>query len=87
MLRFTYEGEAAVSVVHQSVDVAPNPLARALATLPEVWQSLLVEHEADEHGRCRSCRGAGRPGPAYPCTLRVAAEDARDLSGFIPTPR
>lgn len=72
-------------VVEQNV--APNPLARALAALPEVWQSLLVEHEADEHGRCRSCRSAGRPGLAYPCTLRVAAEDARDLSAVIPTPR
>jgi hypothetical protein len=83
ILLFTYKGEANVSVVHQSVDVAPNPLARALSSLPEVWQSLLIEHEPDEYGRCRICRSSGTPGVRWPCTLRVAAEDARDIAGDV----
>jgi hypothetical protein len=69
-----------VSMLQQRVRSEPNPLARALAELPEVWQSLLHEHEADASGRCRACRSSGTPGVPWPCTLRVAAEDAREIS-------
>ncbi len=68
------------SAVTADLATEPHPLALALAAMPEVWRSLLIDHERDSYGRCAACRTSGTPGVPWPCTLRVAAEDARDLS-------
>jgi hypothetical protein len=80
MLSSTSREEPFVTAVDQSVVCKSGPLALALAALPEVWGILLVEHEPDSYGRCRACRTSGTPGVPWPCTLRVAAEDARELA-------
>ncbi|HTK67364.1 MAG TPA: hypothetical protein VL595_33630 [Pseudonocardia sp.] len=69
-----------MTAVDQSVSYKSSPLALALAALPEVWGTLLLEHEPDSYGRCQACRTSGTPGVQWPCTLRVAAEDARELA-------
>jgi hypothetical protein len=69
-----------VTAVDQGVSCRSSPLALALAALPEVWGTLLIEHEPDRYGRCQTCRTSGTPGVPWPCTLRVAAEDARELA-------
>ena len=69
-----------MTAVDQSVPCKSSPLALALAELPEVWGTLLIEHEPDGYGRCQACRTSGTPGVPWPCTLRVAAEDARELA-------
>ncbi|HEY9416547.1 MAG TPA: hypothetical protein VIQ30_17465 [Pseudonocardia sp.] len=69
-----------MTAVEQSVSHKSSPLALALAALPEVWRTLLIEHEPDSYGRCRACRTSGTPGVPWPCTLRVAAEDAREIA-------
>jgi hypothetical protein len=57
-----------------------NPLASVLAGMPEVWQRLLEEHVPDSYGRCLACRNSSTAGVPWPCTLQVAAADARALS-------
>ena len=69
-----------MTAVDQGIACKSSPLALALAALPEVWGTLLIEHEPDSYGRCRACRTSGTPGVPWPCTLRVAAEDARELA-------
>ncbi len=56
-----------------------NPLALALSGMPEVWRRLLTEHVADHYGRCLACNNSGTAGVPWPCTLQVAASDARDI--------
>ncbi len=69
-----------MTAVDQNVSYGSSPLALALAALPEVWGTLLLEPEPDSYGRCRAGRTSGTPGVQWPCTLRVAAEDARELA-------
>ncbi|HWN31179.1 MAG TPA: hypothetical protein VNP03_00470 [Pseudonocardia sp.] len=57
-----------------------NPLASVLSGMPEVWQRLLEEHVPDSYGRCLACRNSSTAGVPWPCTLQVAAADARSLS-------
>lgn len=73
-----------MTAVGQSVACKPSGLALALSALSEVWGTLLAEHEPDSYGRCRACRVSGTPGVMWPCTLRVAAEDARELARSDP---
>jgi hypothetical protein len=80
MLSSTSREEPIVTAVDQGMSCKSSPLALALAALPEVWGTLLIEHEPDSYGRCRACRSSGTPGVPWPCTLRVAAEDARELA-------
>jgi hypothetical protein len=80
MLSSTSREEPIVTAVDQSVSCRTSPLALALAALPEVWGTLLTEHEPYNYGWCRACRTSGTPGVPWPCTLRVAAEDARELA-------
>jgi hypothetical protein len=70
-----------------------NPLASVLSGMPEVWQRLLEEHLPDSYGRCVACRNSSTAGVPWPCTLQVAAADARslslgpgELSGELPDP-
>ncbi|HEY4004077.1 MAG TPA: hypothetical protein VGM60_02665 [Pseudonocardia sp.] len=60
-----------------------SPLASVLSAMPEVWHSLLAQHVPDSSGRCVSCRNSGTAGVPWPCTLRVIAEDARDLNQSV----
>jgi len=57
-----------------------NPLALVLSGMPEVWQRLLEEHVPDSYGRCVACRNSSTAGVPWPCTLQVAAADARYLT-------
>lgn len=70
-----------------------NPLASVLSGMPEVWQRLLEEHVPDSYGRCLACRNSSTAGVPWPCTLQVAAADARSLylgpgalAGDLPDP-
>lgn len=71
------------AAVHQNAE----PFVAVLSALPEVWRSLLLQHEPDSYGRCRACRTFGTPGVPWPCTLRVAVEDARNLADQEPPMR
>jgi hypothetical protein len=57
-----------------------NPLALVLAGMPEVWARLLEEHVPDSYGRCLACRNSSTAGVPWPCTLQVAASDARAIT-------
>jgi hypothetical protein len=75
-----------VPVVHAD-DPADEPPVRwgqfvqILAGMPDVVGRLIVEHVADENGRCRGCTlpGTGRPNEPWPCSLRKLADQARRL--------
>lgn len=54
-------------------------LAAELAPMVGVWERLLVAHQPDANGRCRTCTqgGTGLPGTQWPCSLHGLAELAR----------
>jgi hypothetical protein len=58
-----------------------DPVAAALADMPDVIAALLRDHVPDPHGRCRACGrpGTGTPHLAAPCPLRWIAEAARTI--------
>jgi hypothetical protein len=65
-----------------------TPLAEFLLGEPTAVATLLTEHVADGHGRCRACTVGGQRGnSSWPCALHgaaIAARDARHLRR--PTP-
>ncbi|OZM81204.1 hypothetical protein [Pseudonocardia sp. MH-G8] len=50
-------------------------LAEQLALMPETVARLLVDHAADDTGRCVGCTrpGTGYPARVHPCTLHRLA--------------
>lgn len=58
-----------------------DPVAVALADMPDVVAALLRDHVPDALGRCRACGtpGTGTPYVRYPCSLREIAEAARKI--------
>lgn len=59
-------------------DALPR-LAAELAPMVGVWQRLLVLHQPDRAGRCRSCTkgGTGLPSTPWPCSIHGIADLAR----------
>ncbi|MGH3567946.1 MAG: hypothetical protein ACRDRH_18330 [Pseudonocardia sp.] len=59
----------------------PSGFAYILATMPGLWEKLLVDHVADHRGRCRACTtgGTGIPGKRWPCSIHALADAARRL--------
>lgn len=60
-----------------------SDLAAALAATPDVVAALLHAHVPDEHGRCATCVDRTARA-AWPCRLRVLAEQAAALNGARP---
>ncbi len=58
-----------------------DPLAAALADMPDVIAALLRDHVPDVKGRCRACGrpGTGTPHLDAPCPLSRIAEIARSI--------
>jgi hypothetical protein len=58
-----------------------DPLAAALADMPDVIAGLLRDHVPDVKGRCRACGlpGTGTPHLDAPCPLSRIAETARSI--------
>jgi hypothetical protein len=52
--------------------------AAELASMPDVWRRLLVDHVPAADGRCRACTqgGTGIPTARWPCGPRLVAEAA-----------
>jgi hypothetical protein len=47
---------------------------------PELWRQLLDTHISDNSGRCGACSSGAGHRPVWPCTLRIIAEIAEELS-------
>lgn len=61
------------------------PLARTeLQRLTDGWRVLLTLHQADEHGRCRACRGGLRP-RRWPCPVWATAQRHLLITGMPST--
>ncbi len=54
-------------------------MAAILASMPDVWQRVLADHVADQHGRCRECRNAAGVSAPWPCLSWEIAEEARQV--------
>ncbi len=69
-----------------AVDPADRHLriAAELAPMVGVWERILVAHQPDRSGRCRTCTqgGTGLPGTRWPCVLHGLAELARRRHGL-----
>lgn len=60
--------------------------AAVLAAMPDLLARALAEHVADASGRCRECRADDGTGAAWPCAMRLIAEQASGMSVGVPAP-
>ena len=57
-----------------------SPLVQMILSQPGMAVRLIDEHVDDGSGRCRGCPVGGQRGlHAWPCTLRLAAEEAQRI--------
>jgi hypothetical protein len=57
-----------------------TPLVQMILNQPGMAERLIAEHTDDGSGRCRGCPVGGQRGlHAWPCTLRLAAEEAQRI--------
>ena len=58
----------------------PSPLVVEVAANPEAVRRLLQQHVPNDDSRCRACTtpGTGTPGAAWPCSLYLIADSARE---------
>lgn len=60
-------------------------MATVLATMPDLWQRVLIEHSQDADGSCVSCRGFDGEGAIWPCHPWRIAREAQDIyHGLLP---
>ena len=57
--------------------------AAVLAAMPDLLARALAEHVPDEYARCRECRSDDGTGAAWPCAMRLLAEQASGMSAPI----
>jgi hypothetical protein len=59
---------------------AMSPLVQMILSQPGMAERLIAEHVDDGSGRCRGCPVGGQRGRhSWPCTLRMAAEEAERI--------
>lgn len=58
--------------------------AAVLAAMPDLLARALAEHVPDERGHCRECRADDGTTTAWPCAMRLIADEARGMSGAEP---
>jgi hypothetical protein len=57
-----------------------SPLLQMILSQPGMAARMIEEHADDGRGRCRGCPVGGQRGQqAWPCTLRLAAEEAQRI--------
>lgn len=55
-------------------------MVTVLATMPAMWQRVLVEHIPDNHGRCWECRDSTGVAASWPCIVHTMAQQAEALA-------